>query len=328
MFVEAIEEILKDHCTPAVVRAVEEGESPAGLWAAIADAGFLELLASETEGGAGLKLPELYPVVAMIGRYAVPAPLAQSIGARVLLGRASDIPSGMLTFASGIRRGEGGRVSCPMVPFGAVADYVLVQEEGNLLLLPCVTAHRALAGVHGSLVATLSWEASATTAWGTLEAGTVATFGAALHAALLAGAMQRAFELTLQYANDRSQFGKSIGKFQTIQHQISVMAEHLVASSVAAEAAFQGTGATPDPLMSAMAKSRTSEAAGLVASIAHAVHGAIGVTEEYDLQLFTRRLHEWRGAYGSESYWNQVVGRHVLASSQASLADFVRTASA
>ena len=54
MFAEAIEQILKLECTPAVVRAIEAGGSPAALWAGIADAGFLDLLATEENGGAGL----------------------------------------------------------------------------------------------------------------------------------------------------------------------------------------------------------------------------------------------------------------------------------
>ena len=149
-------------------------------------------------------------------------------------------------------------------------------------------------------------------------------FAAALHAALLSGAMNRVFEMTLQYCNDRVQFGKSLGKFQAVQHQLSVMAEHTAAASMAAEAAFQSTGNTPSLLAGAMAKSRTSEAVVLVASTAHALHGAIGVTQEYDLHLLTRRLHEWRMAHGSESYWNRVIGEHVLAS-DLSLSDFVRT---
>ena len=62
----------------------------------------------------------------------------------------------------------------------------------------------------------------------------------------------------------------------------------------------------------------------LVSSTAHALHGAIGVTAEYDLQLLTRRLHEWRMAHGSEAYWNLVVGQSVLAS-DLPLVDFVRT---
>ena len=47
MFAQAIEDILQDQCTPAVVRAIEAGGSPLKLWQAIEGAGFLELLASE-----------------------------------------------------------------------------------------------------------------------------------------------------------------------------------------------------------------------------------------------------------------------------------------
>jgi hypothetical protein len=39
------------------------------------------------------------------------------------------------------------------------------------------------------------------------------------------------------------------------------------------------------------------------------VHGAIGVTAEFDLQLLTRRLQEWRGDHGSASYWQAELGR-------------------
>lgn len=61
-----------------------------------------------------------------------------------------------------------------------------------------------------------------------------------------------------------------------------------------------------------------------MASIAHAVHGAIGITEEYDLQLRTRRLHAWRATAGSESFWNLQIGRALLNSEHATLPDFVR----
>ena len=96
------------------------------------------------------------------------------------------------------------------------------------------------------------------------------------------------------------------------------------AASIASEAAFRTDASTPSLLAAAIAKSRTSEAAALVASIAHALHGAIGVTEEYDLQLLTRRLHEWRMAHGSEAYWNKLVGERVL-ESDLPLVDFVRS---
>lgn len=330
MFAEAIEDILKDQCTPAAVRAIEAGGSAEALWNAVTDAGFLELLAPEDLGGAMLPLTELFPILTVLGAHAMPVPLAQSIAARAVLAGRTAIPAGMLALAPALRRMEDGSLVCPLVPYGAIADHVLAQDGAHVLVLPGAVAARTPTGVHGSLVATMAWqanEANAATAGAVPVTGNLAELGAALHAALLAGAMRRVFDMTLQYANDRSQFGKSIGKFQAIQHQISVMAEHVAASLIAAEAAFQGDARMPAPLASAIAKSRTSEAAVLVASIAHAVHGAIGVTEEYDLQLLTRRLHEWRMAHGSEAHWNQVVGKRVLESDQDRIVDFIRSAS-
>ena len=324
MFAEAIDDILKDQCTPAVVRAIQAGESPATLWDAIASAGFLELLSAEADGGAGLSAAELFPVLRCFGHYTVPVPVAQTIVARALVGSQLVLPSGMVTLAQTFRRDASGAISCGLTPYGMLADYVLTRDGDGLLLLPCAAAKRVGTGVKNCLTATLTWPDDSGSTRALQGGAMLPVFAAALHAALLSGAMNRVFEMTLQYCNDRVQFGKSLGKFQAVQHQLSVMAEHTAAASIAAEAAFQGTENAPSLLTAAMAKSRTSEAAVLVASIAHALHGAIGVTEEYDLQLLTRCLHEWRTAHGSEAYWNTVIGQQVLGS-EMSLSDFVRS---
>lgn len=325
MFAEAIEDILRDQCTPAVVRAIEAGGSPAALWEALAGAGFLDLLAPEEDGGAGLPLEQLFPVLALFGRYTVPVPAAQAIAARGLVGPGAHLPAGLLTLAPAVLREPDGTIRCPLVPFGAIAEHVLGAEGDQLLLLSCRSAQRQPTGVPHSQLATLSWRDPAAAERIAGDGGALAPMAAALHAALLAGAMTRVFEMTLQYCNERSQFGKSLGKFQAVQHQLSVMAEQVAAVSVAAEAAFQQAGRSPRLLPAAMAKARASEAAAGVANTAHALHGAIGVTEEYDLQLLTRRLHEWRMAHGSESYWNRRVGEQVLAD-PGTLAEFVRAA--
>ena len=75
----------------------------------------------------------------------------------------------------------------------------------------------------------------------------------------------------------------------------------------------------------ATAKIATSAAAPRIAATAHAVHGAIGISEEYDLQLLTRRLHEWRMADGSEGYWSQLLGTARLGSAAPSV-DWIREA--
>ncbi len=327
MFVEAIEAILQDQFTPTAIRAIEAGGDATPAWRALADAGFLELLAPEATGGAGLGLRDLFPILTTIGRHAVPLPLAQSIAARALLARTgTDAPAGMITLAQSCQREAGGSLVCAYTPFGTIADHALAGTPEGLLLLECTDAQREASGVRNSQCATLRWPAGIpVTPLPGVTAADVQTWGAALHAALIAGAAARVGEMTLRYCQDRSQFGKAIGKYQAIQHQLAVMTEHIAAATVAAELAFGTDGTQPQRLTAAIAKSRSSEAAQLVAASAHGLHGAIGVTEEYDLQLLTRRLHEWRAAHGSEACWSVRVGESLLAS-EADTVEFARKA--
>jgi acyl-CoA dehydrogenase len=327
MFTEAIEAILRDLATPEAIRAIENGGAPASIWSAVEEAGFLELLTPESAGGAGLSLSAIAPVFTAFGRYAAPVPLAQSIAARALLrGTGVGAPAGMTTLAGACRRREDGLLEAPWVPFGMTCDHVLANADGDLLLLDAARAERNPCGVHGSLSGALNWHPDAVPAPLASNGEEVLLFSAAIHAAAIAGAMDRVFAMTLQYCNDRSQFGKSIGKFQAVQHQLSVMAQHVASAGMASELAFSGAGAVPERLATAIAKARTSMAVPLVASTAHALHGAIGVTAEYDLQLYTRRLHEWRMTDGSEAFWNRMVGNAVLTQEQATIAAFARTA--
>jgi len=261
MFAEAIEDILRDHCTPAVVRSVEAGGSPSALWEELAGAGFLDLLAPEEKGGAGLPLPELYSVLTHFGRYMLPVPAAQAIAARALVAPGVSLPAGLLTLSPALHRSVAGTIICPVVPFGTVAQYVLAAEGSQLMLLDVSRAKRLPTGVLHSQLATLTWTDAETVELIDGDGVALAPFAAALHAALLSGAMARVFEMTLGYCNDRVQFGKSLGKFQAVQHQLSVMAEQVVAAAMAAEAAFQTSARVPALLPAAMGKARASEAA-------------------------------------------------------------------
>jgi len=127
-------------------------------------------------------------------------------------------------------------------------------------------------------------------------------------------------------ANQRTQFGKSIGRFQAIQNQISVLAERTWASRMAAQIACQGEGWMPRPLMAAIGKTRCSEQMRYsFADIAHAVHGAIGITEEYDLQLYTRCLREWAQRWRHGSLVGGPDRRAVAAHRRESAIDFIQT---
>jgi acyl-CoA dehydrogenase len=327
MFAEAIEAILKDRCTPHAVRAIEAGGSAAPLAAAVEKSGFHALIASEEDGGGNAGWPEFHAVVELCGMYALPLPLPQTMAARALVRSQDQLPTGLLTFAPALSCHADGSMQAELVPCGRTASHVIAAAGDALVLLPVQGSRQQATGVHGSLAASFQWEpGSATLLDSVVQPRRLQALAAALHAALLAGAMKRVFGLTMAYANERVQFGKPIGKFQAIQHQLSVMAEHVSAGSMAAEAAFHTSdGPLPAFAAAAVAKARASEAAPLVAATAHAVHGAIGVTQEYNLQLYTRRLHEWRMAHGSETYWNREIGRLCLDGRDALFTDFART---
>lgn len=328
MFVEALEPILIDHCTTADVRRIEAKASGHSLFQKIADAGFLELLAEESDGGAGISTHELFPVLFLLGQYAVPLPIAQTIAARWLWKNHASIPKGLIAFAPH-HSIKDEMLICANVPMGRVSQYVVIEDQQVLKVFNCAEAiHAEDSGIQGSLLTTFKWNIDAGQSFEMKKTPTdLMSLSASLKAIELAASIKKVFDMTLQYANDRVQFGKSIGKFQAIQHQLSVMAEHVAAASIAVQAAFDLDSGPPVRLQSAIAKSRTSESAQLIAATAHAVHGAIGITYEYDLQIYTRRMHHARMAYGSESYWNQWIGEQVLASQTTQLSDFIQMTS-
>jgi acyl-CoA dehydrogenase len=330
-FRDALAQLFTAHCTPQVVRGIEGGQSAERLWGHIEASGFANALLSEVTGGAGLSLSAAYPLLALCGSFALPVPMAETMLARALLAQAQvDIPQGSISFGHAAVGNDGAWV-CNVVRCGQVADWVLVQGS----------AHPAAAsGAHNRLLA--SSDAKKTGAVFCLDAGlewspaAVAsglvvpgefdfkTLEACLYAAQLAGAMQAVVTRTLQFANDRNQFGRPIGKFQAIQHQLSVISEQAFAASMAAQIGCQSATWVPDRTRVAIAKARTSEAAVEVAALSHSIHGAIGFTHEFDLQLFTRRLHLWREAGGSESYWQTVLGGELLDSHNGLALDLVR----
>lgn len=137
-------------------------------------------------------------------------------------------------------------------------------------------------------------------------------------AQLLAGAARGALARTVQYAGERVQFGRPIGKFQAVQQQLALAGAEVAAAGAAASAAAataerDGFATDTTAFAVAAAKARAGEAAGEVARIAHQVHGAIGFTREHDLRLLTTRLWAWRDEDGNEAHWQSRLGATVLA---------------
>jgi acyl-CoA dehydrogenase len=323
LFFEGLSRLLQDHCTSRMVRDIEAGGSVERLWAQIEESGFADVMLDEENGGAGLGLTEIFPLIELCGAFALPVPLAGTILARALLVKAGvDRPAGSICLADASIASDAS-LACMAVDCGRVADWVLVQCPTETLLL-AVSAARQSPAIF-PLDANLQWSLAAVSSAPRMRGIDVRTLLACVYSAQLSGALMNVFNRTLQYANDRRQFGRPIGKFQAVQHQLSVISEHAFAARMAAQIGCRGDGTTPHRLAVAVAKARTSEAALEVAALAHSIHGAIGFTKEYDLQLYTRRLHAWRQACGSESYWHTVLGTALIDHHSGLAVDLART---
>ena len=241
-FLDPFVRMLESISSPAQIRAIEGGAPITPLVEAVEASGYLDALVPEAQGGAGLSLAEGFHLFHALGRFLVPAAIAEAIVARAL-GEASP------------------------------------------------EAKRQI--------------------------------GAIVTAAMIAGAGDHVLAMTIDYAGQRVQFGKPIARQQAVQQQIAVMAEQVVMARIAAQIGC-AQGLTPSAEIAAIAKYSASRAAVQIAAIAHAVHGAIGMSEAHDLCLYTRHLTAWRSAYGSESYWAEQLGRARLAKPEINTVDYVR----
>jgi len=330
---DSLTRLLEQISTPSVIRQIEAGGSAKDLWDSIETSGFLDTLVPEAQDGAGLGLTEAFPLLMAAGRFAVPAPLAQTMLARACLAQAGvPAPAGAIALLGQMPTTEPGAPLHAVVPFGRVAEWLLTTIDDQAYLLPLTQGTQFESVGHGCLSVAVRWstglnemtEARAVP----VAQDDIESLAAVSYAAQIAGAADRVLEMTLDYVNQRTQFGKPIGKFQAVQNQISIMAERVWVSRMAAQLACQSEDWRARPLLAAVGKARTSEAAAIVADISHAMHGAIGITEEYDLQLYTRKLREWRHAAGAETYWESRIGEALLRQNGTALSFMCETLSA
>ena len=326
---DTITRLFNDLVTKELIESAEKGVWPDKLWRALEEGGLTLPLVPESRGGAGGMWADAHTVVRAAGKHAAPIPLVETIVAGWLLGQAGlDVPLGPLTIAP-VHRDERLRLeraggawrlsgTASRVPWGAVAGHVVVVAEGGegpTIGLVAKGAGRATADRNLALEPrdTLAFDNAAVVAAAPARVASDAAvlYGAMIRAAQMAGALESLLEQSVRYATERKQFGRPIGNFQAIQHNLALLAGHVAAAGIAAEHAFVAADRGEPRLAVAAAKVRAGEAAGLGAGIAHQVHGAIGFTYEHSLHFATRRLWSWRAEFGSESQWAQALGRVV-----------------
>lgn len=132
------------------------------------------------------------------------------------------------------------------------------------------------------------------------------------------GALDKARDLTVAHTSERVQFGRPLSAFQAVQHALAAMAGEIerarAASALAVVAATDHGFASPaTDYAVTVAKVAVGRAVNQVTTIAHQLHGAIGVTVEHRLWLATMRARAWAGDYGSTGRYAVRLGRMALA---------------
>jgi len=128
----------------------------------------------------------------------------------------------------------------------------------------------------------------------------------------MVGNIQRVLEMTIDYAKERKQFGRPIGSFQIIQHYCADMATDVEGARFSTyQAAWMLSEGLPCAKEVAVAKAWLGEASQRVIALAHQIHGAIGVTMEHDLQLYTRRAKAGELTFGDANFYREIVANEI-----------------
>ena len=293
------------------------------VFARMAELGWMGLRVPEERGGAGLGLAALCAVAEELGAGLVPepfiacatiAPLLPDDELASVLGGESLVVPAWEEQAQGIDltgtvSASNGNVSGRkrFVVAADRADAYLVATTFGLALVP-----RDQPGVDVTMIGTQDGgfvgdvafaHASARMIGGALD--DAFDDGALATAAYLFGTTERMFDMALEYLKTRRQFGQPIGAFQALQHRAADLKIQLELTRATIGEAIRTADSTPDRNAKSSAisraKARASDVAMLVAREATQFHGAIGITDELDLTLYTRKALALYNAFGSSA---------------------------
>ncbi len=341
MVLDQADRLFNQHVTRAVLQQADEGVWPEALWREVEQAGLPLALVPEDDGGSGLPVAAAMRLVRLAAYHCVPMPVAETMLAQSLWCAAGGTPlPGTVTLgptqpgAVTTLQGEGpdyrlfGRLD--WVPWGGSADHVLLLAKGSagdqrLVVIGRgamdTQSRRSLAAEpRDSLVLDgVAVMAAQLRAAPSACAAGMLPLGAFLRVQQMVGAMQRCLDWSVAYAGTRIQFGRPIAKFQAVQHMLAVAAGQVASATAVADQCLESYDTAGFEFAVALAKARCGEASGQVTGVAHQVHAAMGFTQELPLHFATRRLWSWREEFGTDSYWQEHIGRLVCAGGGAAL---------
>lgn len=323
---ESVARVFAEQITNEFLTSVEDNGWPTELWHTLSELGIPQVLASEARGGMGGTWADAYVVVRRCGYSCIPLPIPEAILAAWLAEQAMiELPAGapglmpQPVLATDIVDDTLSACST-RIPWGRDAAYYLgvttdkelvaiardgveIEREENLGQDPRDTVTFRQASVIARAPIALPPDG-------------IRWLCALLRSAQIAGASSRCLEIGVQFVGEREQFGRTLSRFQAIQHHLAVMAGSLATIEAMAATAFHAMdlhGVSTDgrdaKFEIAAAKCRASDAVESITRIGHQVHGAIGFTYEYGLHFLTRRLWAWRAEFGGSGEWAEYLGR-------------------
>jgi len=291
------------------------------LWRNLEDTGLARLTSSQDAGPADAAI-----VLSGLARHAAAVPVAETDLLAAWLAGTADVPvpaAGPLTVAIADAVESGGRVrgiarDVPW-PVGAVVLAARTSEALHVAVLaeaPNVDGHNLVGEPCGSITFDIAANESQVVDLSVTDELT--RRGAWARCIQIVGAFDAACGLTVAHTGERVQFGRRLSNFQAVQHSLAAMAGEIeraratTALAVAAAADYGFDHPATDYAVT-VAKVTVGRAVGPVTTIAHQLHGAIGVTAEHRLWLATMRARGWVDEFGTTSQYARRFGRMVLA---------------
>jgi acyl-CoA dehydrogenase len=334
ILVDTVNRLLTSTCGHEQVEAAETEGLNHAAWTALSEAGFDRVGLAESAGGSGGTVQDMAAVLRAIGRHAAAVPVAETgfIAGWLLAELGMDLPTGAITIAERSPSSRADLVDGRLVgevdaPWARHCTTVVVAVEVSAgLTVLSVPVNRSSLTPGANLAGEARDRLRIDLDVNSLEHVTVPSGPGleSLHAeldarhliarALLAsGALETVTRMSVEYTNARRQFGKPVATFQAVQHHLVDLAESAVMARMAADVAVErlsrDTG-SPRPVVFEAAAARivVDDAIRVATAAAHQSHGAMGVTREYSLQQFTRRLWSWRHEHGTTTSWERQLG--------------------
>lgn len=306
-FASSIDSLLAGSDMPTVIRSWAAGDTDPGtrVWGRLAETGATALLVPEEAGGAGATAIEAMVALEVIGRHAVPGPVVESLMVAPRIAAALGGDSDLGDVAGQLVEGTFATVAAdpvsPLAPDTHVAAHTWVAAEDAIFLGRADESRRS---VDRARLVTEPTRGARIAAVNTTD---VINHGALGTAAQLQGLGQAMLDMSVDYAKQRKQYGKLIGEYQALKHQLADVAIALEMSRPLLWAGALALAENPDDPAPAVrdvsaARVAVADAAYLSARTALQLHGAIGYTLEHDLGLWLTKTRALRSAWGPQSY--------------------------